>query len=148
MTSNLGARRFAQGKKLGFSTGNESRDLEREVLRDAKQAFSPEFFNRLDGALVFHPLSPAAMEAITERLLEESASRFRARGITLNWSPGEVEYLARQGEEGLGARPLRRLIAARVEDPAADLMLSGQLTAGQELRLERTAEGIALRILP
>ena len=148
MTSNLGARRFAQGKKLGFSTGDESRDLEREVLKDAKQAFSPEFFNRLDGALVFHPLSPAAMEAITGRLLEESARRFQARGITLSWSRTEVESLARQGEEGLGARPLRRLIAAKVEDPAADLMLAGQLAPGRELRLESTENGVVLHIQP
>jgi ATP-dependent Clp protease ATP-binding subunit ClpC len=148
MTSNLGARRFAQGKKLDFSTGDEARDLEREVIKDAKQAFSPEFFNRLDGALVFHPLSPTAMEDITRRLLEASAERFRKRGIDLVWDEAVVEHLSRQGEDGMGARPLRRLIAAKIEDPAADLMLGGQLAPGQSLRLEQGAEGLSLRILP
>ena len=148
MTSNLGARRFAQRAKLGFSTGDGVRDLEQEVLKDAKQSFSPEFFNRLDGALVFHPLSPAAMEDITRRLLEQSAERFRKQGIDLTWDEAAVEHLSRQGEEGMGARPLRRLIAAKLEDPAADLMLAGTLASGQQLRLEQEAGGVVLRILP
>ena len=148
MTSNLGARRFAKRTKLGFSTGDEVRDLEQEVLKDARQVFSPEFFNRLDGALVFHPLSPAALNSITTRLLEESAARFRARGITLSWNTDVVEHLSQQGEVDMGARPLRRLIAAKIEDPAADLMLAGSLTSGQELRLEQDTDGVALRILP
>ena len=118
------------------------------MLKDAKSAFSPEFFNRLDGALVFHPLSPAALNSITTRLLEESAARFRARGIALSWNTDVVEHLSQQGEVDMGARPLRRLIAAKIEDPAADLMLAGSLTSGQELRLEPDTDGVALRILP
>ena len=136
MTSNLGARRFAQGQKLGFAAGEGGRDLEQEVLKDAKTAFSPEFFNRLDGALVFHPLSPDCLRGITEQLLRESASRFARLGISLEWDEGTVAHLTQAGSSRVyGARPLRRTVAAQVEDPAAELLLSGQLKSGQRLIL-------------
>ena len=148
MTSNLGARRFARGKALGFAAGESQRNLEQEVLKDARAAFSPEFFNRLDAALVFHPLSPAVLEQITENLLTESAARFAKLGVELSWTSGAVQALCARGDaEQYGARPLRRLIAAQVEDPAAAMLLSGTLAAGQRLHLEEAGDGVALRIL-
>ncbi len=149
MTSNLGARRFAQGQSLGFSTGTPQRNLEEEVIRDAKAAFSPEFFNRLDAALVFHPLSPQVLCSITEHLLQESAQRFARLGISLSWEKEAVAALSRQGDAKLyGARPLRRVVARRVEDPAARMLLAGELSAGQSLRAAMSGNQVELAILP
>ena len=149
MTSNLGARRFAQGAALGFSAGERRRDLEQEVLKDARQAFSPEFFNRLDGALVFHPLEPDALLAIGEQLLSQSARRFAKLGVTLTWTKEAVRQLAALGDaKTYGARPLRRLLAQYVEDPAAQMLLEGRLAPGQSICLETGEKAPLLRILP
>ena len=107
---------------------------------------SPEEDQQLEAFVKISGLTK--QDYITTRLLEESAARFRARGITLSWNTDVVEHLSQQGEVDMGARPLRRLIAAKIEDPAADLMLAGSLTSGQELRLEPDTDGVALRILP
>src|SRR5699024_10976809 len=72
MTSNLGAQRFARGRRLGFSAGEEQEReaVEREVLADARALFAPEFLNRLDATLVFHPLDGDTLAAIAGQLLE------------------------------------------------------------------------------
>ena len=148
MTSNLGARRFAQGTALGFAAGESRRDLEEEVLKDARTAFSPEFFNRLDGALVFHPLSTQALHAIAETLLRESSARFARLGVTLVWDGDAVCALCALGDaRTYGARPLRRILAAHVEDPAARMLLSGALVSGNTLRLTAQGNEVALTVL-
>ena len=139
MTSNLGAGRFAQGKRLGFASGDETAEregLEREVLGDARRAFAPEFINRLDAMLVFHPLGRSTLESITRQLLEESGQRMARLGVKLEATDEAVALLAGQGSDReYGARPLRRAIAAQVEDRAADLLLAGELKQGDTLRV-------------
>jgi len=138
MTSNLGAQRFARGRKLGFASGGEAEreELERAVLADAKNTFAPEFLNRLDAALVFHPLERDSLEAITKGLLRETGERLDKLGIALKVEEEAVSLLAGTGSsQEYGARPLRRAVAAMVEDPAADLMLSGELRKGGALRV-------------
>ena len=137
MTSNLGARHFAQGKKLGFVSGGEAAREEREraVLAEARNTFAPEFLSRLDEILVFHPLEQKTLEAITRQLLDETGGRLEKLGVSLEVEEEAVALLAREGSGEQGARPLRRAVAARVEDPAADLLLSGALKKGGKLRV-------------
>ncbi len=142
MTSNIGARRFSSRQKLGFSSPEQaSFDVEQAVLADAKSAFPPEFFGRLDAALVFHPLDQEALAAIARNMLEQVRQRLAALGISFEPENQAVELLAAQAlDQPGGARPLRQAIAQAVEDPAADLILSGQLGRGQALTL-RALEG-------
>ena len=136
MTSNLGASRFQHGKQLGFTAGEkqEREKIEGEVLADARRTFAPEFLNRLDAALVFHPLDGDTLQAITRQLLSETQRRLDKLGVTMEVEEEAVGLLADRGSSReYGARPLRRAIASLVEDPAADLMLSGQLKAGDTL---------------
>ena len=138
MTSNLGSRRFRPGGRLGFASGGaaEREELERAVLADARAAFAPEFLNRLDAALVFHPLEEETLETIARQLLAETEERLDKLGIRLELEPGVIPLLAREGKDReYGARPLRRAIARLVEDPAADLLLAGELKQGDALRL-------------
>ena len=152
MTSNLGARHFHQKARLGFSQGPEAdrSALEQAVLRearntfapeffnrlDAANTFAPEFFNRLDAALVFHPLDSQTLAAITQQMLSQTGERLSALGIGLQVEPEAVRLLAQTGAgQDYGARPLRRAIAAQVEDPAADLMLEGCLKKGDSLQV-------------
>ena len=87
MTSNLGARYFQQKTRLGFGSGTESdrKALEGEVLSEAKQTFAPEFLNRLDAALVFHPLGEETLVSITRQLLGRRGSGWRAWGLPCRW---------------------------------------------------------------
>ena len=138
MTSNLGARHFHQKARLGFSQGPEAdrSALEQAVLREARNTFAPEFFNRLDAALVFHPLDSQTLAAITQQMLSQTGERLSALGIGLLVEPEAVRLLAQTGAgQDYGARPLRRAIAAQVEDPAADLMLEGCLKKGDSLQV-------------
>ncbi len=148
MTSNLGARHFQQKNTLGFSSGpgTDSAALEHAVLRDAKNTFSPEFLNRLDAVLVFHPLDSASLTAITRQLLAQTGERLAALGIGLQVEPAAVQQLAALGaSRDHGARPLRRAIAAQGEDPAADLMLDGCLRRGDTLQVTAEDGGIQVR---
>lgn len=132
MTSNLGAEKFRNAVPLGFSagTGNRREDREMAVLAKARNTFAPEFLGRLDAALVFHPLERAHLQVITRQLLEESGKRMACMGLTLNVDEAAVEWLIGKEDPEHGARPLRRAIAANVEDPIAELLLSGRAKAG------------------
>ena len=138
MTSNLGAERFQRSGRLGFSAGqDEQQQVESTVLEEAKRAFPPEFWGRLDGALVFHPLDQDTLAAIACKMLSDTAHRLAQLGITLKIESGVPLWLSQQAQHQTGgARPLRRTVTQLVEDPAADLMLSGQLHAGQTLHLQ------------
>ena len=138
MTSNVGAERVtAKGGRLGFadqSTRGETRsgeELRGPILEDLKKVFRPEFLNRLDEAIVFRQLSRGETRVIAGRMLEAVAGRMSALGVSLLVRDGALDLLADQGfDPEYGARPLRRLIRAQVEDRAAELFLSGALSAG------------------
>ena len=147
MTSNLGSQNFREGSGLGFSPASQGdkKDLERAVLSEAKRSFSPEFLNRLDQMLVFHPLEQETLAEITRQLLEETQKRLSGLGVSMEVEDGAVALLAREGSSrDYGARPLRRAVAAWVEDPAADLLLGGDLTAGGAIRV--CAQGEQVRV--
>ena len=150
MTSNLGAQRFAKGKRLGFAAGGEAEreELERAVLSDAGQTFAPEFLNRLDATLVFHPLSGETLNAITRQLLSETRKRLGKLGINMAVEEEAVSLLAGKGSSReYGARPLRRAIASLVEDPAADLMLAGQLKKGDTLCVSAQGDQVQVKLV-
>ena len=150
MTSNLGAQRFAKGRRLGFAAGGdaEREELERAVLSDAGSTFAPEFLNRLDATLVFHPLSGETLNAITRQLLSETRKRLDKLGITMAVEEEAVTLLAGKGSSReYGARPLRRAIASLVEDPAADLMLAGRLKKGDTLCVSAQGDQVQVRLV-
>lgn len=103
--------------------------------------------NRLDGTLVFHPLDGDSLAAITRQLLDQTGERLSALGVSLQVEEDAVRLLARAGSDrDYGARPLRRAIAAQVEDPAADLLLEGALCSGGTLRV--VADGDCVQVRP
>lgn len=149
MTSNLGSQHFRLQGRLGFlpEEGPDRKEVERAVLAEARRTFAPEFLNRLDGTLVFHPLDGNSLTAITRQLLDQTGERLSALGVTLQVEEGAVRLLARAGgDRDYGARPLRRAIAVQVEDPAADLLLEGTLRSGGTLQV--LAEGDRIQVRP
>lgn len=137
LTSNAGAHRItAKGGKLGFSSGGNGagrspKELKALVLDEVRQVFRPEFLNRLDEIIVFQQLEQAQIKQIARHMLDDTARRLAGLGAALNITDSAVEALAAAGFDPVyGARPLRRAIRTRVEDPLAELLLKGTLSKG------------------
>lgn len=139
MTSNVGAQRItARGSRLGFSAEEHQdgktrsqTELRGAVLEDLKKVFRPEFLNRLDETIVFTQLGQSEIRAIARRMLEGVGHRMEGAGVSLSFTEEAVDLLAQAGfDPDYGARPLRRAIRAQVEDPAAELLLTGALEEG------------------
>lgn len=137
LTSNLGAEAEKNGFALGFGGLGDRRSRHAAARKAAREFFRPELLARLDEVVVFDPLDAGAMEAIARNMLESSAARLRRYGVELTVSDEQVRALAREAlERREGARPLRRLIARRVEEPAAEAILAGELKPGENFRIE------------
>ena len=150
MTSNLGSRRFAQAQKLGFSPAgtDDRKEIEADVLSDAKKTFPPEFLNRLDATLVFHPLGTETLTSIVRQLLSDSASRLAQLNLTLTVEEDAIALLVRRGRDrNYGARPLRRAIAAWVETPAADLLLKEDSPREGTLRVWADNDDVKIELI-
>jgi len=140
MTSNLGARDIKRGG-LGFSSGelkSEYERMERSVTDELKRTFNPEFLNRVDEAIVFHPLTKQDLEKIIEIQLGEVQARLTERRVTLIPSASAKELLVEKSFDPLyGARPMRRTIQKLVEDALAEDFLRGKFAEGDSIRIER-----------
>lgn len=155
MTSNLGSQRIYSEGKLGFTqdASNNSLDyksLEERVLsevEDPKNGFRPEFLNRLDDKIVFHPLEKNHIHEIVDLLLKEVSDRLKDHDLSLSWTEKAKEYLADNGfDPKMGARPLRRTIQEKVEDKLSDDLLSGKFTPGDSIVLDHDKKSDDLTI--
>ena len=152
MTSNVGAKSItAAPTPLGFAANAQEdgeahfRAVKEAVTAELRRTFRPEFLNRVDETIVFRPLSEENMAEIARRLLKKTAARMEALGIRFVFDAAAARLLAQRGmDETYGARPLRRLISAEVEDALASLLLEGTLTRGDTAVL--AAEGGTLRV--
>ena len=150
MTSNVGAKAItSSAAKLGFAQAEDGDGgfarVKETVMAELRATFKPEFLNRIDSTVVFRRLSRADVSAIARRMLESTVQRAAALGVTLTVEDAAVERIADEGFDPLyGARPLRRVIRAEVEDAVAELLLSGALHAGGAARI--AAEDGALRV--
>ena len=146
MTSNTGGDRLSAGVSLGFAPPDDA--AETSAREELRKVFRPEFLGRLDEIIVFHALDAAHMEIIARKLLEEFSLRLEESGVSFLPSAGAVDLLARKGlDPRYGARPLRRLIRTAVENPAADLLLREEVTAGGTLYLEADNDRLVLSAL-
>jgi ATP-dependent Clp protease ATP-binding subunit ClpC len=139
MTSNLGSEAIVNAGRgrLGFTAdGNGNDDLRDQVMRRLREAFRPEFLNRIDEIVVFRQLDTAQLERITDLMLEETRRRLRAQGIEVEFTPEAVSWLAERGfEPQFGARPLRRAIQREVDNRLSRLMLDGRVSSGDRVRV-------------
>lgn len=146
MTSNVGGERLAAGTPLGFAGGaGTGQGQEAALQRELRQVFRPEFLNRLDETVLFHPLGDRELEAIAGKLLAAFGQRLAGAGVAFAPAQEVVSLLARQGKDArYGARPLRRLIRRQVENPAAEMLLRQEISPGGTLALEVQGEALAL----
>ena len=147
LTSNVGAQKLvSKSPPLGFAGGNSDDRRKEAVMAELKGRFKPEFLNRLDEVILFDRLERRDLERIALRMLGGVRERLNELGVDLDAKWEAVSLLSDPGtEREQGARPIRRAVRRRVEEPAADLLLSEQLGAGDTLCLAVEREDIVLR---
>ncbi|MGE3961940.1 MAG: ATP-dependent Clp protease ATP-binding subunit [Dehalococcoidia bacterium] len=138
LTSNLGT--GATRESVGFHRAASDRDAEtmhRDIERALKQAFRPEFLNRLDEIIVFEPLTEPEIRQIAALEVDDVRQRLLERGLDFEVTTAALDVLAREGyDPEFGARPLRRLIERRVENPLAKGVLSGGYEEGDRITVD------------
>ena len=146
MTSNAGAENIMSPKRLGFSSqadeASDYRFMKERVMDEVKRMFKPEFINRIDEIMVFHPLNKENIREIAGVMLKSIVSRTREQvGISLTVEESALEYLAEKGfDEKYGARPLRRTIQSELEDKLSEALLEGRIKKEDEVFV-RQADG-------
>jgi ATP-dependent Clp protease ATP-binding subunit ClpC len=148
MTSNVGARDITKGKGLGFTLGDSTTSFERmqeKVKEELKIVFNPEFLNRLDDVIVFHPLTREHISQIVSVLLKDVRKRLAEDELTLKLTDAATELLVKNGyDEAYGARPLKRAIQRFIEDPLSEKILLGEFTRGDEIEVDAAPDGSKL----
>jgi len=144
MTTNLGSRDIGKGQALGFTMDDEQSDYTRMqalVEEELKKNFRPEFLNRVDETIVFHPLTQREIISITDIMLKAVSARLKERNIGLNVTDSAKALLAELGyDKTLGARPLRRTIQRYVEDALSEKILFGEILAGETVTIDSQAD--------
>lgn len=141
MTSNAGAENIISPKRLGFSSANDEKEnynfMKDRVMEEVKRLFKPEFLNRIDEVMVFHPLNKKHMKEIVSIMLEIIIKRTKEQmNIQLAVDEGAREFLIEKGyDEKYGARPLRRTIQSQLEDKLAEEILDGTIKTGDEAKV-------------
>ena len=139
MTSNLGATSLRDDKTVGFGARDirlDQKKMEKRMLEELKKTYRPEFINRIDEKVVFHSLSEQDMQEVVKIMVKPLVASLSEQGITLKFQASALKLLAKEGYDvEMGARPLRRTLQTQVEDRLAELLLTGDLQAGQTLKV-------------
>ncbi|OAU90452.1 protein disaggregation chaperone, partial [Lacticaseibacillus rhamnosus] len=131
MTSNLGSEYLLDGVQKDGTVSQQAKDQVRQLIG---KAFKPEFLNRIDDIIMFHPLSLDDVKKIAVKDLHELGTRLADQQISLDITPEAQTWLADKGyDPAFGARPLQRLITSAVETPLAKELIRGTIQPGQEV---------------
>ena len=156
MTSNIGAKLISRAQPLGFhvprneaqSREEEYKEIRERVMDALKKTFRPEFLNRLDGVMVFRPLTREQIKQIVDLELKRVRSLLVEHDLELEVTEAAKERLAEEGyDPDFGARPLRRVIQREIEDSLSEGLLAGRFKAGDKVIADVNAEGkLELRV--
>jgi ATP-dependent Clp protease ATP-binding subunit ClpC len=140
MTSNIGAELLQRPSSMGFDAGlsySADYDKARErTLEETKKHFKPEFINRINQIVVFHPLTKEHMKKVVELELSKVSKRLSGQKIEIDVVDSAKEFLLEKGwDEKYGARPLRRAVENYLEDPLAEAILRGEVRRGEPIRI-------------
>lgn len=133
MTSNVGASKITNNQlALGFGDNtDENLNIEELVMEDLKKTFKPEFLNRIDEIIVFNRLEKDDIKEIAKRMLKTLTKRLDEMDIKLSFTDEAISAIADAGFDNVyGARPLRRAIQQKIEDPLSELMLEKEVVSG------------------
>ena len=160
MTSNLGAKAlhknspelgFLAAKKSDFNVDEnkeiEFKEAKKSVMDAVKRHFRPEFLNRIDEMIVFHPLTEEDLKEIVTILMSDVTKRLEERDLQLEISPEAMQLLVKEGSDfTMGARPLKRAIQRLIEDPVSDLILKGDAKEGKTIKADAKDNDLVVSI--
>ena len=150
MTSNIGADMIRRQSSLGFALKRDEvfeerlsyEDMRKKLSESLKRAFRPEFINRLDAVIIFRSLNKEDIQKIVSLELDKVAERLKEHSLVLTATPMALAALADQGYDAeFGARPLKRVIQQKVEDPLSDRVLGGEFQNGDSVLVNLNSEG-------
>ncbi|HPO49862.1 MAG TPA: AAA family ATPase, partial [Spirochaetota bacterium] len=150
-TSNLGSSHiFDLEKRIGFSPASkkgENYELVKEkILEETKKFFKPEFLNRIDDMIVFHPLLKEHIYSIADLLLNKLKKKIESNGFFINFTDKSREKLSELGySPEFGARPLRRVIENHVENPISLQIISGGIKKGDTITIDVEDDEIVIK---
>ncbi len=155
MTTNVGAEMIKRQSALGFSLQRDKaleerlsyKEMRKKLLDSLKRAFRPEFINRVDAVIVFRALTQDDIQQIVSLELDKVRARLSEHGFGLEATPAALEKLAELGyDPEMGARPLRRIIQQKVEDPISESLLAGEFGENATILVDVDDQGeIVLR---
>jgi ATP-dependent Clp protease ATP-binding subunit ClpC len=155
MTSNLGSDLIGR-RRLGFdgggggegaAAGGGDAQAQDRIMSRLRESFRPEFLNRIDEIIIFRQLDEVQLRQITSLLLEETVRRLHAQDITVDFTTGAVDWLARRGfQPEFGARPLRRTIQREVDNRLSGMLLGGELSPGQHVTVAEEGDALQFRV--
>ena len=160
MTSNLGAKAlhknspelgFLAAKKSDFNVDEnkeiEFKEAKKSVMDAVKRHFRPEFLNRIDEMIVFHPLTEEDLKEIVTILMSDVTKRLEERDLQLEITPEAMQLLVKEGSDfTMGARPLKRAIQRLIEDPVSDLILKGDAKEGKIIKVDAKDNDLVVSI--
>ena len=160
MTSNLGAKALHKNStELGFlapkkaeSNAKDTKSIDfkeakKSVMDAVKRHFRPEFLNRIDEMIVFHPLTEEDLTKIVIILMSDVTKRLGERELYLEITPEAMKLLVKEGSDfTMGARPLKRAIQRLIEDPVSDLILKGEAIAGKTIKADAKDNDIVVTV--
>ncbi|MDC4225088.1 MAG: AAA family ATPase [Candidatus Manganitrophus sp.] len=139
MTSNIGSQQIQE-------LSGDEREMRNEVLRILRAAFKPEFLNRVDDIIIFHPLQREHLEKIIDIQLKRLQERLAPKRITLTLTPAAKQYLAREGYDPVfGARPLKRVIQRDILNALSVKILEGAFKEGDQIEVDVEENKIVFR---
>jgi ATP-dependent Clp protease ATP-binding subunit ClpC len=148
MTSNVGAKDIMKNRTLGFGAVDPTQNFERladKVKEEMQHVFNPEFLNRLDDVIVFHPLTREHIGQIVTILLKDVQKRLGDEELTLKLTDGAIDFLVKHGYDvSYGARPLKRAIQRWIEDPLSEKILLAEFSRGDEIEVDVSGDGAKL----
>jgi ATP-dependent Clp protease ATP-binding subunit ClpC len=154
MTSNIGAELIKKGTAIGFASRNDETKskqqsyerMKENLLSELKKSFKPEFLNRIDGTIVFHPLSKEQIRKIVDLMLVSVTNQLAEKEIKMEVTEKAKDLLGTKGyDEVFGARPLRRVIQNMVEDKLSEDLLRGKFQSGDKIIVDLEGEEIVIR---
>ena len=149
MTSNLGTEGLRR-QAFGFRTNGRDQDVDEERMKESvndalKKAFRPEFLNRIDEIIIFHPLTQEQIISVVDLMVKDVQARLQDRGITFELTPDASRWLAEEGYDPVfGARPLRRAVQRFLENPLSKGILSQEFLPEDHVIVDKGETGLIL----
>ncbi len=151
MTSNVGARDITKGSSLGFSKRDDAAlyvNIEQKVKEAVDKTFRPEFLNRIDEVIVFHPLVEEHISMIVDILIRDLKDRLKEREISIALTDGARKFLVAKGyDKKFGARPLKRAIQRYLEDPLSEEILKDYFNDGDNIEVSEEDNRLCFKVL-